>query len=59
MTGALRKGVILLVVVFVLFYLFTDPHGAAGFARDGSSALWDGLRQMFSAIIDFLNALFA
>lgn len=58
MTGALRRGLLLIVVIFVLFYLFTDPHGLASFARDGSSALWSGVQQLFSAVIDFLDALF-
>ncbi|MGH3413344.1 MAG: hypothetical protein ACRDPH_09725 [Marmoricola sp.] len=58
MTGAVRKGVVLIVVIFLLFYLFTDPNGLAAFARDGSSALWHGLRQLFSALISFLDALF-
>lgn len=57
MTGALKKGIVLLVVVFVLFYLFTDPHGLAQFARTGGAHLWTGLSNLFSAIITFLNDL--
>ena len=59
MDAVLKKGVVLLVVVFVGYYLFTDPNGAAGSAKDTSSAIWSGLVTLFSAIIRFLNALFA
>lgn len=57
MTGALRKGVVLLVVVFVGFYMFTDPNGLAALAKDGGAKLWDALQQLFSAIIAFLDAI--
>jgi hypothetical protein len=59
MDAVLKKGVLLLVLVFVGFYLFTDPSGLATFSKDASTAIWDGLRTLFEAIIRFLNALFA
>jgi hypothetical protein len=59
MDAALKKGAVLLVLVFVGFYLFTDPSGLATTAKDVSSALWDGLHHLFEALIRFLNALFA
>ncbi|WP_310962693.1 hypothetical protein [Nocardioides terrisoli] len=55
MTGALRKGLFLLVVIFIGFYLFTDPHGLASFTRAGGGHVWDGLSSLFSAVITFLN----
>jgi hypothetical protein len=57
MTGALRKGIVLLVVVFVGFYMFTDPNGLAQVVKDGGGNLWDGLQNLFAAMIDFLNAV--
>ncbi len=53
------KGVSALVVVFVGFYMFTDPTGFATFTKEGTGALWTGLEKFFSAVIDFLNAIFS
>jgi len=58
MSGTLKKGVILLVVLFIGFYMFNDPNGLATFARDGSAKGWDLLTKLFTALIDFFNALF-
>lgn len=55
MSGALRKGVLLLVVVFIGFYLFTDPHGLAEFTRTGGAHVWEGLSNLFSALKAFLD----
>lgn len=57
MTGALKKGMVLLVVVFVGFYMFTDPNGLAQTAKDGAAALWQALSSLFGALIDFINAV--
>lgn len=59
MAGSLKKVILLLVVVFVLFYMFTDPAGLATLAKDGGAAGWDLLQQLFAAVIRFLNAMFA
>ncbi|MDQ6688370.1 MAG: hypothetical protein M3Z50_12315 [Actinomycetota bacterium] len=59
MEGALKKGLVLLVVLFVGFYLFTDPHGLATVAKDGGAKAWGLLVVLFRAIIRFLNTLFA
>lgn len=59
MEAALKKGIVLVVLLFVGFYMFTDPNGAAGFAKDGVTVGWDGLVKLFEAIISFLNALFS
>lgn len=53
MTGALKKGVFLLLVLFVGFYLFTDPAGLADLVR----SIWEGLTQLFNAMLDFLHAI--
>jgi hypothetical protein len=57
MTGVMKKGMVLLVVVFIGFYLFTDPNGLARVAQDGATALWKALTQLFGAIIEFINAI--
>ncbi|MGI9156845.1 MAG: hypothetical protein ACR2FG_09445 [Marmoricola sp.] len=59
MDAVLKKGVILLVVVFVGWYVFTNPSGAATSAKGISSAVWSGLQSLFGAVTSFLNALFA
>lgn len=59
MDAALKKGVVLLVLVFVGFYMFTDPSGLAVFAKEASTALWDGLEKLFTAVISFLNTMFS
>ncbi len=59
MDATLKKGVGLLLLVFVGYYLFTDPNGAAGAAKDVFGAVWNGLQDLFAAMIRFLDALFA
>lgn len=54
---ALKKVVPLLLVVFIGYYMFTDPNGLAELAKDGGTSLWDGLTQLFAAVIDFLDAI--
>lgn len=54
---ALKKVVPLLLVVFLGYYMFTDPNGLAEIAKDGGTSLWDGLTRLFAAVIDFLDAI--
>ncbi len=42
-----------LVVVFLGFWMFTDPDGLA----DSSGALWGATTQLFSAVIRFFGEL--
>jgi hypothetical protein len=57
MTGVLKKGMVALVVVFIGFYMFTEPNGLAQTSKDGAGALWDALTTLFGALIDFLDAI--
>ncbi|MGO4255262.1 hypothetical protein [Marmoricola sp. RAF53] len=57
MAGALKKGTVLLVLVFIGFYMFTDPSGLAQTAKDGAAALWEALTSLFGALIDFIDAI--
>ena len=53
MTDVAKKGVTFLVIAFALFYLVTQPEGAANAVRGA----FDAVGQAFSAIIAFFNAL--
>jgi len=59
MEAALKKGVGLVVVLFLCFYFFTDPTGAAHAARVGGQHVVHGLGQLFAAMASFLHALFS
>ncbi len=52
-----KKLCVALVVVFVGFWLFTDPNGLADAAGTGAQTGWDLLTKLFDAIINFLDAL--
>jgi hypothetical protein len=52
-----KKLLILAVVVFVGFWMFTDPSGLAAMAKTGGSNGWELLTQLFTAVIDFLQQL--
>lgn len=52
-----KKLVLGVVVVFVGFWMFTDPNGLAQAARDGAGQVWDLAVQLFSAVIEFIGAL--
>jgi hypothetical protein len=53
-----KKAVLLLVVVFLGFYMFTDPAGLADLAKNGGGEGWDLTTQLFEATITFLDELF-
>ncbi|RLV51065.1 hypothetical protein D9V37_03860 [Nocardioides mangrovicus] len=59
MDAALKKGALLLVIVFVGYYMFTNPAGAAATSKNIADHVWTGLVNLFSALISFLNAVFA
>lgn len=59
MDGALKKGVVLLVVLFLGFWLVQDPNGFAGSAKGAGSALWDLLVKLFDSIISFVKSMTA
>lgn len=53
-----KKLVLLVLVVFVGFWMFTDPRGLADVASDGGAGLWDMATQLFEATIRFIDELF-
>ena len=52
-----KKALLVLVVVFLGFWMFTDPNGLATAASDGGGKTWELTQELFRAIIDFVDAL--
>jgi hypothetical protein len=52
-----KKAVLALVVVFLGFWMFTDPDGLADAASAGLGQTWSLAQQLFTAVIDFVGAL--
>jgi hypothetical protein len=52
-----KKLVLALVVLFIGFWLFTDPHGLAHATSSSAGQTWNASEQMFRALITFLHAL--
>ncbi len=57
MDGALKKGVVLLVILFLGFWLVQDPNGFAQSAKETGSTIWDLLTQLFDSLISFIKSL--
>jgi hypothetical protein len=57
MDGALKKGVGLLVILFLGFWLVQDPNGFAQSAKNTVGTLWDLLVQLFDAVISFIKSV--
>ena len=57
MTGALKKTVVLLVILFLGFWLVQDPNGFAASAKETGTAIWDLLVKLFDGIISFFKSL--
>ena len=53
----MNKAILALVVVFLGFWLFTDPDGMAHDTRSAAHWAWGGTQQGFQSIIDYLDAL--
>ncbi|MDT9595143.1 hypothetical protein RDV89_18795 [Nocardioides zeae] len=54
----MKKLVLLVLVVFVGFWMFTDPGGLASTAREGGGEGWDMVVSFFEAVIRFIGELF-
>ena len=52
-----KKAMIAVVIVFLGFWMFTDPNGLAAAAKAGGEQVWTLAQQLFTAIIDFVGAL--
>ena len=53
----MKKLVLAVLVVFLGFWLVTDPNGLAATTRTTGSGAWTASESMFRAVIDFLHAL--
>ena len=58
MDGVLKKGAGLLVIVFVIFWVFQDPGGAAAATKASVAAIGDLVVRLFEALISFITAIF-
>ncbi len=55
MSAVVKKGVPLLLIIFIGYYLFTDPRGLADAATSLFSTGWQLLTNLFNALINFAN----
>jgi hypothetical protein len=52
------KTVILVaVIIFLGFWMVTDPSGMANIAKEGGSSAWTLTTDLFSGLIDFIKQL--
>lgn len=52
-----KKVIALVVIVFLGFWMFTDPNGLAETAKSAGSNGWDLTTDAFNGIIDFVRAM--
>ncbi len=57
MDGVLKKGVGLLVILFLGFWLVQDPSGFADSAKNTGANIWDLLTKIFDSFISFIKSL--
>lgn len=53
----MHKAVVVLLVVFLGFWMVTDPSGLADAASSAGGGAWDLTKSFFSAIITFFGEL--
>jgi hypothetical protein len=52
-----KKAILAVVVVFLGFWMFTDPSGMAEAAKAAAGQTWSLAEQLFKAVIRFFGAL--
>lgn len=52
-----KKLVLVVVVLFLGFYMFTDPAGLADLASESGSKGWELTTNLFEATIQFIDEL--
>lgn len=50
----MKKVLLVLVVLFLGFWLMTDPSGLADASGSAAGGLWGATEQLFGALIDFV-----
>ena len=53
-----KKLIGVVAIVFLGFWMFTDPQGLADAAKESGAQAWQLATQLFEAVIDFFGALF-
>ena len=53
----MKKVVIAVLVVFLGFWLFTDPNGLAATSKSAGSGAWTATESILRAVIDLVSAL--
>ena len=53
----MKKGIVVLLVIFVGFWMVTDPHGLAESAQKAGGQGGDWAGELFSSVITFLRDL--
>ena len=57
MDGVLKKGVVLLVILFLGFWLVQDPNGLANSVQNAGTAIWDVLSTLFNSLREFFQSI--
>jgi len=57
MDGVLKKGVGLLVILFLGVWLVQDPNSLATSAKEAGTAIWDLLMTLFDSVMTFFKSL--
>lgn len=52
-----KKVIALVVIVFLGFWMFTDPDGLAETSKSAAGNGWDLTTDAFSGVIDFVGAM--
>lgn len=52
-----KKVILILLVGFLLYWMFSDPAGLADSGESLFAQIWDLLIQLFQALLDFFTAL--
>ena len=52
-----KKALLAVVVVFLGFWMFTDPGGLASAAKAAGTQTWALAQELFQAVIRFFGAL--
>ena len=53
----MKKAVVPVLVVFLGFWLVSDPRGLADTASDGGGRAWEATGEVFSSAITFVGEL--
>lgn len=52
-----KKAILVLLVVFIIFWMVTDPNGLADTTKTLGTQGWEALQSLFGSVIDFFGEL--